>query len=112
MKKTTWLWIGILAFGVVALGYSARHLGAQCCGGGGAKVVPGGGQASQPATKVVNARCPIMGGAIDSAKVPASLTREYNGQKVGFCCGGCPAQWDKLTTAEKDAKLKKASDAK
>lgn len=53
-----------------------------------------------------------MGNAIDPNKVPDSLTREYNGQKVGFCCGGCPGRWDKLTPEQKDAKLKAAMDSK
>lgn len=53
-----------------------------------------------------NVTCPIMGSKIDPAKVPASLVREYKGKKIAFCCGGCPAQWDKLSDAEKDAKLK------
>jgi hypothetical protein len=57
---------------------------------------------------VVNVTCPIMGGAISPDGVPASLTREYKGQKIGFCCAGCPGAWDKLTDAEKDAALAKA----
>ena len=60
------------------------------------------------AAKFVNSRCPIMGTAIDAAKVPESLIREYKGGKVAFCCGGCPAAWDKLSDAEKEAKLEKA----
>ena len=53
-----------------------------------------------------NAHCPIMtGSAIDPAKVTADLTRTHKGKKVAFCCAGCPAAWDKLTDAEKDAKL-------
>jgi Cu(I)/Ag(I) efflux system membrane fusion protein len=72
---------------------------------------------SQPTTaegkaKIVNARCPIMGGAIDPARVSDSLTRDYKGQKVAFCCGGCPASWDKLTPEQKDAKLKAATDSR
>ena len=59
----------------------------------------------QASGAVVNARCPIMGG-----KVADGLTRDYKGQKVGFCCGGCPSQWDKLTDAGKDAKLAAATD--
>jgi hypothetical protein len=55
--------------------------------------------------KAVNVRCPIMGTVIDPEKVPDNLVRWYKGQKVGFCCGGCPAAWDKLSDAEKDAKL-------
>ena len=59
-------------------------------------------------TKVVNAKCPIRGEAIDPAKVPEDLVRTYKGQKVGFCCAGCPEAWDKLTDAQKDAKLQAA----
>ena len=66
--------------------------------------------ASQPASqpKAVNSKCPIMGGAIDPDKVPASLTRQYKGQTVGFCCGGCPGTWDRLSDAEKASKLQAA----
>ncbi len=53
---------------------------------------------------VVNNKCPIMGGTINPAKVPANLTRTFNGKKIGFCCAGCPGQWDKLSA---DAKAKK-----
>jgi len=56
----------------------------------------------------VNARCPMMGNDIDPANVPAHLTRMHKGKKVGFCCGGCPAAWDALSDAEKEAKLTKA----
>ncbi|MCY2930376.1 MAG: hypothetical protein NTV86_12920 [Planctomycetota bacterium] len=60
-----------------------------------------------PAVAVVNDRCPISGKAIDPAKVAAELTREFKGQKVGFCCGGCPPAWDKLSDDDKQAKLDK-----
>jgi hypothetical protein len=60
---------------------------------------------SAPA-QFANIKCPIMtGNAIDPAKVTPALTREFNGQKVAFCCGGCPGQWDKLSDKEKQAKL-------
>jgi hypothetical protein len=64
-------------------------------------------EAKAPATPVVfaNDHCPIMGTPIDPAKVPEGLTREFKGQKVAFCCAGCPAAWDKLSDAEKEAKL-------
>ena len=54
---------------------------------------------------VVNATCPMMGNKLDQANVPAGLTREFQGKKVGFCCGGCPVAWDKLTDARKSDKL-------
>ncbi len=53
----------------------------------------------------VNTKCPIMGSKIDASKVTAELTREFNGQKVAFCCGGCLPAWDKLTDAQKQTKL-------
>jgi hypothetical protein len=66
---------------------------------------------SAQAQKVVNARCPIMGTALKTDKVPEDLTRMYKGQKVGFCCGGCPSAWDKMSDAEKDKALEKAGKA-
>ena len=57
--------------------------------------------------KFVNNKCPIMGTTIDPANVTEDLIREYKGQKVAFCCNMCPAQWDKLSDAEKEAKLAK-----
>ncbi len=56
----------------------------------------------------VNNRCPIMGLPINPDKVTKILVRDYKGQKVAFCCYGCPATWDKLTNAQKQAKLAKA----
>ena len=53
----------------------------------------------------VNTACPIMGTKIDPAKVTPDLIREFNGQKVAFCCAMCPPKWDKLTDTEKKAKL-------
>ncbi|MDD5134802.1 MAG: hypothetical protein PHP01_05270 [Phycisphaerae bacterium] len=57
--------------------------------------------------KFANIRCPIMGSPINPDKVAENLIRDYNGEKIAFCCGGCPGQWDKLTDSEKDAKLAK-----
>lgn len=52
-----------------------------------------------------NLRCPIMGSPINLEMVGESLTRDYNGRKVAFCCAGCPSAWDKLSDAEKQAKV-------
>jgi iron-sulfur cluster repair protein YtfE (RIC family) len=57
---------------------------------------------------IINTRCPMMGREIDPANVPENLVREFNGRKVGFCCGGCPAAWDKLSETDKQARLEKA----
>ena len=55
----------------------------------------------------VNNRCPIMGSPINPEKVTKILVRDYMGQKVAFCCDGCPSMWDKLTDAQKQTKLAK-----
>jgi hypothetical protein len=58
--------------------------------------------------KVDNAYCPISGGPLDSNAILESRTREYKGQKIGFCCDNCPKKWDKMTEQEKDKNLKEA----
>ena len=60
-----------------------------------------------PTGRFANTRCPIMGSKLDPKNVPDHLTREYNGRTVAFCCGGCPAAWDKLSDSQKEAKLAK-----
>jgi hypothetical protein len=40
--------------------------------------------------------------------VPASLTRQFEGKTVGFCCEMCPPAWDKLSDADKAKKLQAA----
>jgi hypothetical protein len=52
-----------------------------------------------------NLRCPIMGSPINLETLGESLTRNYNGRKVAFCCAGCPSAWDKFSDAEKQAKV-------
>lgn len=52
-----------------------------------------------------NMKCPMTGMTFDTANLPESRTRMYKGMKIGFCSDACPAAWDKLTDAEKDAKL-------
>ena len=58
--------------------------------------------------KFVNARCPLMGSTIKPEKVTEALTRTFKGETVAFCCGGCPGAWDKLSEADKAAKLAKS----
>jgi hypothetical protein len=55
---------------------------------------------------VVNSYCPIAGShGVPGKMAPASLTRDYKGQKVGFCCDGCPPVWDKMSDQQKQAAL-------
>lgn len=62
-------------------------------------------KANMAASGFANTTCPIMGGSFDPAHMSADNLREWKGQKIGFCCSGCPEAWDKLTDAEKQAKL-------
>jgi len=66
-------------------------------------------QRALPAPRYANTRCPMMGSKIDPSKVAPNLVREFKGQKVAFCCGGCPAAWDKLADADKGDKLAKVA---
>ena len=52
-----------------------------------------------------NTNCPIMGTPIQASSVPPNLVRILDGQRVAFCCSGCPGAWDRLSPAEKAAKL-------
>jgi hypothetical protein len=52
-----------------------------------------------------NLRCPIMGSPIKKDMVKENLIRVYNGRKVAFCCASCPSEWDKLSDADKQAKV-------
>jgi len=65
------------------------------------------GFSGQEKSGYVNTKCPMMGGEIDPEKVTSDLTRQFQGQTVAFCCGGCPGMWDKLSDTEKEAKLSK-----
>lgn len=55
----------------------------------------------------VNNRCPIMNSPIQPDRVKENLVREFQGQKVAFCCGGCPSAWDQLSDSQKQQKLSK-----
>ena len=73
------------------------------CKNGADKPTGAAGEGAQAA--FANVRCPIMGSPIDAAKVPDSLVRTHKGRKIAFCCASCPEAWDKLSDAEKGAKL-------
>ena len=95
------------AFGIIAaLFVGAILVGAPGCGDEATQPA----QTGQPTARVqfANTHCPLMGNEIDLDKVTPELTREFNGQKVAFCCAGCPAHWDKLSADEKATKLAQA----
>jgi hypothetical protein len=56
---------------------------------------------------VVNETCPMTGGPVDGSVAAA----EFNGQKVGFCCPGCPEKWEAMSDAEKQAFIDKQAAA-
>ncbi len=71
----------------------------------------GGCPKDEPTTTTVggetyaNAKCPIMGSVIDPAKVTDDLVTDFDGEKVAFCCAGCPDKWAALSDEEKATKL-------
>jgi len=63
---------------------------------------------------VVNAFCAVMDEhPVGTDKAPYMAlpenVRTYRGKKVGFCCDDCPAQWDAMTDADRDASLARAA---
>jgi hypothetical protein len=62
---------------------------------------------NQP-VKVINTMCPIGGDEFGSEPHPASLSRQWKGKEIGFCCKNCVAKFDKMTDAQRDAVLKLA----
>lgn len=62
--------------------------------------------AATAALQVVNAKCPIMGGDISAPDLTAELVKDWNGQKVGFCCPPCLEEWDELSDEQKAERLK------
>jgi hypothetical protein len=114
--KSTWISLSVVAAAAAVLAMLA--LGTSNPAQAMNKMAPTttSAPASAPATAaVVNARCPMTGEKIDSAKVPLNLVTTYKDQKVGFCCDGCPQAFAKLSDADKDKKLAaamKPADAK
>jgi hypothetical protein len=49
----------------------------------------------------VNHYCAVM----NEDPVDPSLSHEWNGQKVGFCCKGCIPRWEKMSDEQKTAAL-------
>jgi hypothetical protein len=60
------------------------------------------GESGTPHSEVtlVNAVCPMMGG-----KAKTTVTANWNGKTVGFCCPECIPEWEQLTGEEKASKL-------
>jgi hypothetical protein len=63
---------------------------------------------------VVNAYCPVAGdhpvGERGRKETTADLTRIWHGQRIGFCCDGCPGAWDDMSEADRSAALGAALD--
>ena len=106
MNKRTLMAVGMMGAAVLGPVFLGGAVGcSKGNGDSGSHSMTAATASTTQSSQFVNARCPIMGSPIDPAHVPDSLTREYKGQKVAFCCGMCPPAWDKLSDAEKDKKL-------
>jgi hypothetical protein len=62
------------------------------------------GQTKSGTVESVNSYCVVQ----NDDPVDPAIAREYKGQKVGFCCNGCPETWDAMTDAQKDEALRVA----
>lgn len=63
--------------------------------------------AAAPGAKFSNIYCPISDSPIDPDKVPAELTRTYEGLEIAFCRPQCPELWDELSAKEKATRLQR-----
>lgn len=54
-----------------------------------------------PMNATINTKCVISGEALKAD----SPTVDYMGKKIGFCCDHCVENWNKMSDAEKQAKL-------
>lgn len=52
------------------------------------------GQSDPWAQGFANRICPVQGGEIDTAN--AALAVEFQGEKIGFCCPGCPEEFQRM----------------
>jgi hypothetical protein len=55
-----------------------------------------------PSASAVNAKCPYSNNPVNT-----SITADYKGRTVGFCCGGCVTRWNKEIDADRDSMLAK-----
>ena len=57
------------------------------------------GNSEHMARRPVNAKCPIMGGDVDTTGEMAS----FKEHKIGFCCPGCKPDWEAMSDEKKTA---------
>jgi len=89
----------------VVIGLAVFLIG--CGGGEDPERGDGGGHGGGTGGKVavVNGKCPLMGNKITQTAMSPDMVREFEGQKVGFCCPPCGPKWDALSDDEKKTKL-------
>lgn len=55
-------------------------------------------------TNPANTSCPLM----PDAGVDGVTTAAFNGRVIGFCCSDCLGDWQRMSDAQREAKLKAA----
>ena len=60
---------------------------------------------TQASMGMVNDACPISGNPVD----PHATTVAMGAYEVGFCCDACPNAWDKMSSADRQAFIDKAT---
>lgn len=94
--------------GLCACTAAALTLGPAGCASNSKKSEATSSGAKVASAKADNAMCPVGGNPV-SASAP---TVAYKGKTVGFCCAKCIPEWQKMSDAMKDSKLKAAMAAK
>jgi len=85
MKKLTVFFIIAMVF-VLITGMVYAECCSCCCAGDAAKAV------DTSTAGIINTTCPVMGGEV---KADTPHVAMYNDKKIGFCCTGCVAAFEK-----------------
>ncbi|MFG0260429.1 MAG: hypothetical protein ACF8LK_08775 [Phycisphaerales bacterium JB041] len=100
----------ILALGVSAFGLAGcQTTGSSKVAGDGACCADGAcdgaceGDAAATISQVSNETCPLSGGPVKAS----AKTVSFQGQEVGFCCGGCATKFEAMSDSDKMATLAK-----
>ena len=88
-----------------ALVLAASLGGCKSAGSGEENCVAAPAAGNKPGTVAVNTVCPVQ--PADAAD--QSVTADYKGKKIAFCCAGCVKKFNAMDAAGKDAILAKAT---
>lgn len=102
LSRALILALGVSAFGLAgcATSDSAAKADGACCAEGNCDGACEG-DAAATISQASNDACPFTGGGVNSSVATVS----FQGQDVGFCCGGCATKFKNMSDEDKAAKM-------